>query len=182
MKRVVVIHGFEGEPEDAWRPWLRDELVKKGFSVDVPAMPMPYFPRVDEWVKKITVVVGTPNENVYLVGHSLGCIAILRYIETLNVEIGGAVLVAGFSDDLGDEKLSNFFEKPIEWDKIKGNCKNIIALHSDNDKNVPLKYADVFKEKLGAKVVIEKGKGHFMGSEGIFELPVLLDELLEISK
>jgi len=39
-----------------------------------------------------------------------------------------------------------------------------------------------FKEKLGSKIVIEWQKGHFSGSDGVKELPVVLEAVLEISK
>lgn len=38
-KRVFLIHGWEGYPEEGWRPWLKKELEQRGFTVIVPAMP-----------------------------------------------------------------------------------------------------------------------------------------------
>jgi len=32
-KRVFLIHGWEGSPEEGWRPWLKKELEKRGFKV-----------------------------------------------------------------------------------------------------------------------------------------------------
>jgi len=39
MKKVFIIHGFEGEPNGGWRPWLMRELAK--FDVYASALPMP---------------------------------------------------------------------------------------------------------------------------------------------
>ena len=39
QKRVVIIHGWGGYPDEGWRPWLKHELETKGFLVLVPAMP-----------------------------------------------------------------------------------------------------------------------------------------------
>ena len=36
MKRVVIVHGWGGSPEDNWIPWLRKEMEKGGFEVIVP--------------------------------------------------------------------------------------------------------------------------------------------------
>jgi esterase/lipase len=36
MKKVFIIHGWDGYPEEGWFPWLKKELEKKGFSVFVP--------------------------------------------------------------------------------------------------------------------------------------------------
>jgi predicted alpha/beta hydrolase family esterase len=62
------------------------------------------------------------------------------------------------------------------------NCKKIITIFSDNDPYVSLKYADIFKEKLKAKIIIQKNMKHFSGDDGITELPVVLNEILEIAK
>jgi len=46
---------------------------------------------------------------------------------------------------------------------------------------VPLRELSVFEEKLGAKTILESGKGHFGDSDNIKELPVVLDSLLNMS-
>ena len=38
-KRVFIIHGWEGYPEECWFPWLKTEIEKTGFEVVVPNMP-----------------------------------------------------------------------------------------------------------------------------------------------
>ncbi|UCD07446.1 MAG: serine hydrolase family protein [Candidatus Aenigmatarchaeota archaeon] len=183
-KRAFLIHGWEGYPEESWRPWLRDMLKEKGFTVINPAMPDTDHPKMNEWLEFLIKTVSNPNKDCYFVGHSLGCITILRYLETLEEgqEIGGAVLVAGFCDNLGYEEINSFFEKPIDWDKINSHCKKFIAINSDNDPYVPLKHADIFKEKLGAEVLIKHNMKHFSVDDGINELAVALEAVLKISK
>lgn len=39
MKRVFIIHGWEGYPEEGWFPWLKKELEEKSFAVQVLVMP-----------------------------------------------------------------------------------------------------------------------------------------------
>lgn len=36
MKKAILIHGWEGYPEEGWRPWLKGELEKHGFEVIIP--------------------------------------------------------------------------------------------------------------------------------------------------
>lgn len=184
MKRAFLIHGWEGYPEEGWRPWLKEKLEANGFQVSVPAMPDTDHPKRDAWLERLTKIVATPDEDCYFVGHSLGCITILRYLETLkeNQKIGGVILVAGFTSDLGYEDLSSFFTKPIAWGKIKSHCSKFIAIHSDNDPYVSLHYGDFFKEKLGAEIIIETNKGHFSGDDGITELPSVFDAVLKLSR
>ncbi|MFH0949150.1 MAG: alpha/beta hydrolase [Candidatus Aenigmatarchaeota archaeon] len=183
-KKAFLIHGWEGHPEHGWWPWLKNKLEKEGFSVFVPAMPDTNHPKMDAWVNHLTKIVETPNKDCYFVGHSLGCITILRYLETLklNENIGGAVLVAGFSDDLEFKELDSFFTKSIDWKKIKAHCKKIVAIHSDNDPYVPLKHGDIFKEKLGVELIVQHNMKHFSGDDGIIELPVALESVLKISE
>ena len=186
-KRVFIVHGWEGYPEEGWRPWLRENLEKASFSVFNPAMPNAENPTMKAWVKHLTKTVKTPDKNCYLIGHSLGCITILRYLETLrnNEKIGGVILVAGFAKDLTfpgyKGELSSFFKKTIAWEKIKTHCKKFVAIHSDNDPYVSLKNAEIFREELGAKITIEHNMKHFSGDDGITKLPIVLKSILEIS-
>lgn len=191
MKKAFFIHGWGGYPEEGWRPWLKEELEKQGFEVHVPAMPDTEHPKMDAWLEQLTNVVGTPDKDCYFVGHSLGCITILRYLETLQEgqEIGGAVLVAGFTDiniTVGEgedvNEIKSFFETGIHFEKIRPHCKKFVAIHSNDDPYVPLRYADIFKEKLAAEIIIQNDMKHFSGSDGITKLPVVLESVLKISK
>ncbi|HLC48087.1 MAG TPA: alpha/beta hydrolase [Candidatus Norongarragalinales archaeon] len=183
-KRAFVIHGWNSRPDHGWKPWLKRELEGEGFEVAVLEMPNPKLPRRDAWVGKISRAVGEPDQDCYFVGHSLGCIAILRYVEALpqKTRIGGAVLVAGFSDNLGMFLFDSFFNKPLDWKAIKMHCNKFIAIHSDNDGYVPLKHGDIFKNELGAELIIMKGMGHFSGYEGCMELPDALEAVLKLSE
>ena len=188
MKRAFLIHGWEGYPEESWRPWLKRELEKKDFQVVVPKMPDTNNPTYDKWLPYLTKIAKPVSENDYFVGHSLGCITILRFIENLGQgeKVGGAVLVAGFGHDLEYERykgeLSSFFRKPIDWEKIKKHCSQFVAIHSDDDPWVPIEHNALFKEKLNAQSIIEHKMKHFSGDDGIRELPAALNALLEISK
>jgi predicted alpha/beta hydrolase family esterase len=181
MKKVIVVHGWCGYPEEGWRPWLRSNLEKDGYQVEIPAMPDSKNPNMETWVNYLRQVVGKPNEDVIFIGHSLGVITILRYLETLkaNEIIGKAIFVAGFSYDLEYEgykhELSSFFESPINFEEIKKHCKKFVVLHSQDDKWVPVKHADIFKEKLKAEVIIQDKMNHYSGDDGITELPIMLD-------
>lgn len=179
-----MIHCWEGYPEYGWYPWFKMELEKNNFEVIVPAMPNTNNPVYQAWAEYLKKTVGKTGENDYFVGHSLGCITILRFLEDLKEgeKVGGALFVAGFTDDLGYKEISSFFERPIDFIKIKSHCPKFLAIHSDNDPYVDLKYGDIFKEKLSAKVIVEHDKKHFSGADNIFELPLALEAVLELAK
>lgn len=187
MKKAVIVHCWEGTPDYCWCPRTKRELEEKGFEVLVPEMPETAMPKLMGWLPKLTQTIGTPTEDTYLIGHSLGCITIMRYLEALqeNQKIGGVIFVAGFTDDLGFPELTNFFETPIDFDKIKEKAKNFVVIVSDDDPYVPLKYADILKEKLGAKVIIKHAMKHFSGAidgkESCTSLKDVSDAIMQLS-
>ncbi|TSC80602.1 MAG: hypothetical protein G01um101425_256 [Candidatus Peregrinibacteria bacterium Gr01-1014_25] len=189
-KRVIIIHGWGGFPQEGWFPWLAEHLKKEGFEVAVPSMPDPDTPEITTWVQHVSSVVGTPDEHTFLVGHSIGCQAILRYLESLppDTHVGGVVLVAGFFTltNIGgpaEEEIARpWLTKSINYEKILSHTDRITAIFSDNDEFVPLENVKFFEERLQAKTIIQKNRGHFSGSDGIMELPVALTELLELSR
>ncbi len=165
MERVVIVHCWGGSPNYCWYPETKKELEEKGFKVSVPEMPDTENPKLSLWLPKLQEVAPNPNEDLFLVGHSAGVITILRYLENLlnSEKVGGVVFVAGFTDDLGFPELKNFFEEQINFEKIKSKAKHFVAIASDNDPYVPLKYADILREKLGAEVIIKHDMKHFSG-------------------
>ena len=188
-KRAVIIHGWEGHPGEAWFPWLKQELEKKGFSVEVPAMPDTDHPKIEAWVPALAKVVGTPDKETFLIGHSIGCQTILRYLETIDAQIGGAVLVAGFftlneemREKSGDKEVDTpWLETPIDYEKVKKATENIVAIFSDTDPWVPLENVKMHEERVGAKTIVLKGKGHMGGSDKCFELPEALNAVVEMA-
>jgi len=182
-QHVIIVHGYKGRPETNWKPWLRQELEAKGMKVDVPEMPNTEYPIASEWIAKLTETVGNPTEATYLIGHSLGCITILRYLETLNEnqKIGGAILVAGFGERFPKYQRGNhdtFFDHELDWPSIRRRCDDFVAIHSEDDPGVDATQLDLFVDKLGAKPLLEHGFGHFGSADGVFETPIVRDELL----
>ncbi len=190
MKRVIIVHCWGGSPKYCWYPQTKKELEDKGFKVIVPEMPNTHFPEISLWLSELQQVADRPNEDLFLIGHSAGCIAILKYLEQSdeNTKIGGVVLVAGFTESLGEgyEELENFFDKPIDFEKIKNKSKYFVAIHSDNDPNVPLQFGDILKDKLGAKLIVKNKMGHFSGpineALSVTSLPDVSQEILRMSR
>lgn len=191
-KRVFIIHGWGGNPQKGWLPWLKRKLEEYGYEVYTPAMPDTDNPRRERWIPYLVQQVETPDENTYFVGHSLGCQAIARFLETLpdNIKVGGAVFVAGFFKRVTgferDPELQNidkdWLKIPINFKKIKQYLLKSIAIFSDNDPWVPLENKEDFLKKLGSEIIIEHRMGHFSGDEGITKLPVVLESVLKISR
>lgn len=192
MKRVFIIHGWDGSPEINWFPWLKHELEANGFEVQVPQLPDAGNPRIEKWVPAVAKIVGIPDEETYFVGHSMGCQTIVRYLETLpeEIRVGGVVFVAGFfrkitnleEDTDVQETANHWLNAPIDLTKAKKHFTKSIAIFSDNDEYVPLDGQDDFRDKLGSKIIIEHNKGHLNAKAGVTELPVVLEELLKMAE
>ena len=185
MKRVFIIHGWGGSPAEGWFPWLNEELLRRGFVVEVPYMPNPDEPVIDAWVHHLEQVVGQADEATFFVGHSIGCQTILRYLELVDVRVGGAVFVAGWFQltdlETEDEKRIGkpWIEKRIDLARVKKLINQGTAIFSDNDPVVPFQInREVFEKELECKIIVEHAKGHFSGSDDVKELPSVLEALL----
>lgn len=183
MKRVFLVHGFEGKPDGNWFSWLCWELKVRGYDAYSITMPNADAPKVDEWVGAIKSAVGRPTADTYFVGHSLGCIAILRYFEKLpsNTDVGGAIFVAGFLGDIGIAQIAEFTATDVDFEKVKKHCNVFVNIFSDNDEYVSFDKSVEFSKALGAKAILEKGKGHFTKREGSDALPSAFRALIEMS-
>lgn len=179
MKKVIIVHGYTGYPEKNWFPWLKNELEKKSIEALVPLMPHTEAPQLKEWLPYLQAVVGKADQDTYLVGHSLGCITILRYLETLKEgeKVGGVILVSGFAEPIHFTELDNFFETELNDDKVKNSTKKIVLINSDNDEHVPIWQAQHMAQRFGAKLIILNKAGHINEKSGFKELSLVLSEL-----
>ncbi len=188
MKRAIIVHGWASHDQDGWFPWLKQELESRGFRVDIPNMPHPLMPTIKDWVDALAKAAGSVDSETVLIGHSIGCQTILRYLETIDTPVRGAVFVAGFIKDLvldpgeGEEIAAPWLQTPIDFDKLKTILPRSVAIFSDNDRFVPVEEnVKIFKERIGSEIVIEHAKKHFAGDQGFTELPNALEAVIKIS-
>jgi uncharacterized protein len=181
-KRVIVVHGWQGTPESHWKPWLKRKLEEAGFEVVTPQMPNPIFPALSEWTEFLREVVGPVDKNTFFVGHSLGSLAIVRFLAELKEGVaGGSVLVAGFLADIGEPDLESFYSTPAQIERAKDHCLKFVTIFSDNDKDVPMDKGLVLQKVLDAELVVEHNKGHFCQDDGVIELPSVFSSLIKMS-
>ncbi|PCI21280.1 hypothetical protein COB64_00150 [Candidatus Wolfebacteria bacterium] len=188
-KRVILVHGWEGDPQSHWFPWLTNELNNRDFDVISPVMPNSEVSNFDEWISALMEVTPVLNEETYFVGHSIGCLAIIHFLQKNNKKIGGAVFVAGYFDltdvVIGRERevTEPWLQLPINFEMVRATSNKFITILSDNDEDVPLDITkEKFEKKLHAKVIVEHNKGHFTEGDGVTELPSVLESILEISQ
>jgi len=177
MKKIYLVHGWKSNSDSFWFPWLANELGKKGhevFSIDFVESDSS---RIEDWVKKIKESVDCLDEKVFFVAHSVGCQAVLRFLEKAHkhVRIGGCVFVAPWLDliNLDDVEMRiahNWINSEINFERIKDHVGEIFCIFSDNDIHVSEKEVEKFKEFLGAEILIKKGRGHFSDDKKIEEV------------
>lgn len=182
--KVFIIHGWQGNPRDAWKTWLKDELEQRKYHVVAPSLPGADNPRLADWLAKMHKTIGKPDKRTFLVGHSLGCPAILRYIESLpdDAKIGGCVLVAGFMEDMKVPELREFVAKEFNVSKIRKICKKIVAISSDNDPFITNVQTKNMVDMLKAKFILERRKRHLDEDDEVYQLPSALNAILEMSR
>lgn len=187
MKRVFLVHRWSGGPNDDWRPWIKAELEKLGFEVIAPSMPDTETPVIEKWVGHLSEVVGQPDEDTYFIGHSIGCQAIMHYLEKVDTKVGGAIFVAGWFNldnlEFPDVKLTAkpWIETPIDLVKLRQVVPKSVLIISDNDT---YNCFDENKQKfttLGSEIVVLNNAGHISDVDGFTELPPLLDEFKKLA-
>lgn len=171
MKRVIIVHRWEGGSQDDWRLWLKTELERMGFEVLVPDMPDTDVPVIEKWVDKLKEVVGTPDSETYFIGHSIGCQTILRYLETIDTEVGGALFVAGWFnlENLEDEEVAEiakpWIETPIDIQKVQSVLpKSILLISKDDPYGAFQENVDKFSQFVTHTSVFDHA-GHFTESK-----------------
>ncbi len=184
MKKVFIVHGFQGSPNGGWSPWLMSELEKQGIYACALSMPNPNNPIPAEWMEEISRhVERNSRDQIYLIGHSLGVSAILRYLETKNAKkVKGIILVSGPIFKTSKKKVAVFLKKLFDFKQIKLNSKKIVVIHGDNDKSVSVDQGEFLAKELNAELIIIKNGGHLNGSSGWLSLPQCLEVLNKIMK
>src|SRR3989344_8117438 len=163
VRRVFLVHGWGGSPEKDWFPWARKTLTEKGFGVVAPEMPETEHPKIEPWLNKIKEAVGEPREYDTFVGHSIGCQAILRYLETLpeKQKVGKVILVAPWwylTLDANEEQADAdpWLVQNVNFGKVKVKAGKFITVFSDDDPWVPIKEnVKFFKKNLSPEIVIK---------------------------
>jgi uncharacterized protein len=174
MKRAVIVHCWSGYPEYAWYPWAKAELKKRGYRVSVPQMPDPDTPKLDKWLPRLERAIGEPDKQLLLIGHSIGTVTIMRYLESLpsDHQAGKVILVAAFTDQIGYQELENFFDTRLNYTAIKAkSAGGFVVIQSDDDPYVSEQYGKRLVAELGAKLIVKHRAGHMSGEDNCLELP-----------
>lgn len=178
----IILHGTLGTPEINWFPWVANELERIGHQTVRPQLPTPKGQTLQNWVTTVDKTVKKlrlNNTEIIFVAHSMSPLGVCHYLTTLHQPVRACFFVAPFAKRLPDTEepyssLNNpFIDAPINWSKVRQNCKHFVCFASDNDPYVPLSITEDFAKHVSAKYIIVPSAGHFNTDSGYTQFPLL---------
>ncbi|MES3005060.1 MAG: alpha/beta hydrolase [Patescibacteria group bacterium] len=197
-KQIVVIHGgdtfetydkyleflndFEINLEwyktskNDWKPWLRERLGSE-YEVILPQMPNKTNAQYEEWSLWFEKLIPFLNDEVILIGHSLGAVFLAKYL-SLNKfpkTIKGVFLVgAVYNKDTDGYTLASFSIP----DSLDLQSDNVFLYHSEDDPVVPFSDLALYEKALPHAIArVFKDRQHLTQSE----FPELAEDILKIT-
>lgn len=178
-RQVYIVHGYTATPADHWFPWLKERLAADGVAVEVLPMPGSDAPVAAAWDAFLDAAILRRDEDTFLVGHSLGCIALVRHLlRERTARYGGMVLVAGFAESLaGLGELDGFVDGVTNIERLRETVGRRAVIAARDDEVVPHAATERLAARLDATfLTVEKG-GHFLGREGFTAFPLVHEQL-----
>lgn len=182
-RQYVIVHGYRATPESHWFPWLKAQLEQAGATVHVPVLPASEAPDPKVWAETLKTVLPHLTLQTVLIGHSLGCVTLLRHLLSRpeGEALGGYVLVSGFDQPLQMlPQLNGFTDSPLDYEALQRRSAVRASVFSDNDPIVAPRLSRSLAVSLRSTMLEVPGGGHFLGREGFEQFPALLDLLRQI--
>ncbi len=181
MKKAVIFHGTDCKPEDYWYQWLGKQLETKGYVVEVPYYPGINHEPIGVFLPKVLAAHKFDEETV-IIGHSAGGPLLLSILESINVRLPQAILVAGYSRRMPGEENDVVLQASYNWEKIKANVQDIVFINSVNDPwGCNAEQGRYMFDKLGGTQII-RNDGHFGSTTYNQPFPTfeLLSKLIQV--
>ena len=193
IERVTIVPRWAGSPSSDWYPWLSRELSgRDGLDVEVLEMPNYQTPVIEQCVAALREHLG---ENLralagtILVGHSVGCQALMRYLASLEPADGDGdgvgparlVCVAGWwKVDEPWPSIRPWIDTSIDLPRLRAATPSgLSVLLSDNDPFTAdwRDNGSMWEQRLDADVRVFPERKHF-NAEAEPQVLALLEELL----
>ncbi len=181
---ILILHGVQSHAGDHWQRWLKQELEERKHTVYMPELPNTEHPDRFDWQYFIKhVLSGVPLNELIIVGHSLGVVSALDFIEQSENKVYCLVSVSGFAEDYGAELNGSFMrQRDIDFIKVKKHLSKAVVIYGDDDPYVPQEKLENLANLLGVKpIVIVKG-GHLNTDAGYVTFPMLTDVMKQLDK
>ncbi|MCL4354411.1 alpha/beta fold hydrolase [Patescibacteria group bacterium] len=173
---VLILHGINGHAGIHWQQWLQKDLVKRGYEVIMPDLPDSDKPDRKKWLKTVRKLVKNLNhKDLVIVGHSLGVVSALDYLEKTKTPIRALLSISGFFENYGSD-LNKYFlkEKDINFKKVKEKVLESFVIYGDNDPFVPQDTLENLAKNLDVEPFVIARAGHLNAEAGYTEFPMLV--------
>lgn len=172
--RAVLAHCWTGSPASGWYPAIAGRLRGLGLEVTAPALPDTDDPDPDAWVSALDAAIGS-TDDVMLIGHSLGALALLRWLIASRRPVAAVALVAPPIGPGAHAVVDRFMVGEDKLQPALAAVGRSLIVVSDSDPYLlpsPFAVADAFV-RVGAKRLLVPGGGHFSPASGRIDLPEL---------
>ncbi|OGG72720.1 hypothetical protein A3A38_00855 [Candidatus Kaiserbacteria bacterium RIFCSPLOWO2_01_FULL_53_17] len=169
VKRIVILHGRNGTPDNYVFPWLKQELEKRGYIVEVPALPNTQEPNDEEQADYVQKNC-TLDAKTAIVGQSFGGVVAMRLLER-GVKVQRVVMATvPFSGSFNDGKVRKSVtaacKKGFDFEKIRRNAQAFIVLRDLRDEIILHNEAEIWKQNLNGMLINGHGTvPHFSGEK-----------------
>jgi uncharacterized protein len=187
--RVCVVPRWGGTANSDWYPFLAERVAAGALptveeAVVAPLRPDPDEAAIAECVASVEATVGDQLDHTLLVGHSLGCRALLHYLAARSdgERARGLLCVAGWwTVDEPWESLRPWIEEPLDVERARRAAGPVHVLVSDDDPFTADHEATcmAWARRMGAEVTTRPGGKHFNGAHEISVLINLAALLME---
>ena len=178
MKEILFIHsaGPQGHHEgsDYLVSYLIDAL-GPGYRVWLPDMPDPENPHYADWKTRLRKELSILDDELILVGHSLGAWVLLIYLseKKLRQRLSGLFLIGTVYWGKEDWDVKEYVLKRNFSSKLPA-INKIFLYHSRDDEVVPVTHLRYYAEELPKATVREFAhRGHLFGKG----LPELVEDI-----
>lgn len=179
-KHVYIVPRWGGNSASDWYPWLKKQLEQTAVEdgcryevqpLDMPAWDVPVISQAVEHLAQLLPPARLKEQDVYLVGHSVGCLAILHYLAEISQQdptarVGGVLCVAGwFMVDSPWQDILHWMNAPIDYERARQAIPEdkLMVLLSDDDPYTSAYQQNekLWLDRLQAHVSILHGRQHF---------------------
>jgi uncharacterized protein len=161
MTTYLIIPGLGGSGENHWQTLFE----KSGANFVRVQQDNWEAPQLDKWADKLDKTITKYNENeVVLVGHSMGCPTIARWAQKYQRKIKGALLVAPADLEKQEGLLSKVGLKEFPSQPL---CFKSIVVASTNDPWASIDRSVTFASNWGSDFVSIGNAGHINSESGL---------------
>ena len=156
MKKVMLLHGWNGSNLPHWQGWLAQELSIRNIAVAFVQLSDYDYPKKDIWIKEAHEAINDFKPDT-VICHSLGNILWFHLCALEIPEVKNLLLVAPTRDLSDYKELKTFFPVTIPT-SLK--AKESLMITSDNDPYLNPLEAKELQKKLQIEHIELKNAGH----------------------